>query len=51
VIIVSDPNEVDQVDDEQVTVSDPQLDPSNGVAPNGIAYPQPDPRIGEGIKW
>jgi hypothetical protein len=48
---MSDPQEVDQVDDEQLTVPDPQLDPTDGVAPNGIPYPQPDSRIGEVLKY
>ena len=48
---MSDPNEVDQVDDEGVSQSDPQDDPSSGVAPNGIPYPQPAPGIGEVIKY
>ena len=47
---VSDPNEIDQVDIEQISIPDPQLDPTGGTAPNGIPYPQPDSRIGEVLK-
>jgi hypothetical protein len=48
---MSDPNEIDQTDIEQVTIPDPQLDPSGGVSPDTIPYPQPDSRIGEVTKW
>jgi hypothetical protein len=48
---MSDPQEVDQIDDENITQPDPQEDPNSGVAPNGIPYPQPDSRIGEVLKY
>ena len=44
---MSDPAEVDQVDDENIT----QPDPSNGTAPNGVPNPPQAPGIGEVIKY